>query len=54
MELAAQHGLPLLLGMHASDTDKAVLIGHYNRVAGTTGQVKHIAACTRLRRRQPA
>jgi hypothetical protein len=37
VELAAQRGLPLLLGMHASDTDKAALIGHYNRVAGTTG-----------------
>jgi alkanesulfonate monooxygenase SsuD/methylene tetrahydromethanopterin reductase-like flavin-dependent oxidoreductase (luciferase family) len=44
VELAARHDLPLLLGMHASDTDKAALIGHYNQVAGTTRQVKHIAA----------
>ncbi|MGH3771123.1 MAG: LLM class flavin-dependent oxidoreductase [Pseudonocardiaceae bacterium] len=44
VELAARRGLPLLLGMHASDTDKAALIGHYDRVAGTTRQVKHIAA----------
>jgi alkanesulfonate monooxygenase SsuD/methylene tetrahydromethanopterin reductase-like flavin-dependent oxidoreductase (luciferase family) len=44
VELAAQRGLPLLLGMHASDTDKAALIGHYNRAAGTTHQVTHIAA----------
>lgn len=44
VELAAQRGLPLLLGMHASDTDKATLIGHYNRVAGTTRRVTHIAA----------
>ncbi len=44
VELAAQRGLPLLLGMHASDTDKAALIDHYNQAAGTTSQVKHIAA----------
>ncbi|MGH3865011.1 MAG: LLM class flavin-dependent oxidoreductase [Pseudonocardiaceae bacterium] len=44
VELAAQRGLPLLLGMHASDTDKAALIGHCNRVAGATCQVKHIGA----------
>lgn len=44
VELAAQRGLPLLLGMHASDTDKAALIGHYNRVADTPHQVTHIAA----------
>lgn len=44
VELAARRGLPLLLGMHASDTDKAALITHYNRVAGTTRQVQHIAA----------
>lgn len=42
MELAAQRGLPLLLGMHASDAEKASLIGHYNQVA--TNQVGHVAA----------
>lgn len=49
VELAARRGLPLLLGMHASDTDKAALIGHYDRVAGGTHQggtrrVTHVAA----------
>ena len=44
VELAARRGLPLLLGMHASDTEKAALIGHYNRVAGGPSQVGHIAA----------
>ncbi|MDQ3760329.1 MAG: LLM class flavin-dependent oxidoreductase [Actinomycetota bacterium] len=44
VELAARRGLPLLLGMHASDTEKAALISHYNRVAGRTDQVGHIAA----------
>lgn len=44
VELAARRGLPLLLGMHASDTDKAALIGHYDQVAGGTHRVKHIAA----------
>jgi hypothetical protein len=32
----------MLLGMHASDAEKAALIGHYNRV--TNRQVGHIAA----------
>lgn len=42
VELAARRGLPLLLGMHADDTEKADFIGHYNRV--TTTQVSHISA----------
>jgi alkanesulfonate monooxygenase SsuD/methylene tetrahydromethanopterin reductase-like flavin-dependent oxidoreductase (luciferase family) len=41
--LAAQRGLPLLLGMHASDTEKGALIGHYDRLAGGSSQVGHIA-----------
>jgi len=41
-ELAAARGLPLLLGMHASDTEKTTLIDHYNQVA--TRQVGHLAA----------
>ena len=42
VELAAQRGLPLLLGMHASDAEKAALIDHYHRIAHR--QVGHIAA----------
>jgi alkanesulfonate monooxygenase SsuD/methylene tetrahydromethanopterin reductase-like flavin-dependent oxidoreductase (luciferase family) len=42
VELAAQRGLPLLLGMHASDAEKAALINHYNHVANR--QIGHIAA----------
>jgi alkanesulfonate monooxygenase SsuD/methylene tetrahydromethanopterin reductase-like flavin-dependent oxidoreductase (luciferase family) len=42
VELAAQRGLPLLLGMHASDAEKATLIDHYNLVA--IRQVGHLAA----------
>jgi alkanesulfonate monooxygenase SsuD/methylene tetrahydromethanopterin reductase-like flavin-dependent oxidoreductase (luciferase family) len=42
VELAAQRGLPLLLGMHASDTEKAALIDHYNQVA--TRPRGHLAA----------
>jgi alkanesulfonate monooxygenase SsuD/methylene tetrahydromethanopterin reductase-like flavin-dependent oxidoreductase (luciferase family) len=41
-ELAAARGLPLLLGMHASDAEKTALIDHYNQVA--THQVGHLAA----------
>lgn len=42
VELAAQRGLPLLLGMHASDAEKAALVGHYDQLA--TRQGEHIAA----------
>lgn len=42
VELAAQRGLPLLLGMHASDAEKAALVGHYDLLA--TRQGEHIAA----------
>lgn len=41
---AAQRGLPLLLGMHASDAEKSALIGHYDQVAGRPSPVGHIAA----------
>jgi alkanesulfonate monooxygenase SsuD/methylene tetrahydromethanopterin reductase-like flavin-dependent oxidoreductase (luciferase family) len=41
-ELAAARGLPLLLGMHASDAEKTTLIDHYNEVA--TRQVGHLTA----------
>lgn len=34
VELAAQRGLPLLLGMHADDAAKAAAIAHHSRVAG--------------------
>ena len=42
VELAAQRGLPLLLGKHASDTEKAALIDHYNQIA--TRPRGHLAA----------
>ena len=42
VELAAQRGLPLLLGMHASDAEKAALVDHYDQLA--TRQGEHIAA----------
>jgi alkanesulfonate monooxygenase SsuD/methylene tetrahydromethanopterin reductase-like flavin-dependent oxidoreductase (luciferase family) len=42
VELAAQRGLPLLLGMHANDTEKAALIDHYHQVA--TRPCGHLAA----------
>ncbi|MGH3686781.1 MAG: LLM class flavin-dependent oxidoreductase [Pseudonocardiaceae bacterium] len=40
-KLAAVRDLPLLLGMHASDAEKAALIDQYNQVA--THQVGHLA-----------
>lgn len=42
VELAACRGLPLLLGMHADDTEKAAFIGHYHRLS--TRRVGHISA----------
>lgn len=44
--LAARRGLPMLLGMHASDTEKASLIRHYNQAAGDGPRppVRHISA----------
>ncbi len=40
--LAAQRGLPMLLGMHATDSDKAALLDQYNRLASRHG--RHMAA----------
>lgn len=46
VELAARRGLPLLLGMHAGDTEKASLIRHYNQAAGDAPHpsARHISA----------
>ncbi|MGH3824064.1 MAG: LLM class flavin-dependent oxidoreductase [Pseudonocardiaceae bacterium] len=46
VELAAHRGLPLLLGMHASDTEKASLIHHYDQATGGDRRpsVRHISA----------
>ncbi|MGH3632459.1 MAG: LLM class flavin-dependent oxidoreductase [Sciscionella sp.] len=44
VELAAHRGLPLLLGMHADDAEKAALIEHYHRVADTGHEPGHISA----------
>ena len=41
-KLAAQRGLPMLLGMHANDSEKAALITHYQQFAA--GQGRHLAA----------
>ena len=41
-ELAGQRGLPMLLGMHASDSEKAALIDYHNQRA--TRQARHLAA----------
>jgi len=41
-KLAGQRGLPMLLGMHANNTEKAALIHHYHQHA--PGQSRHIAA----------
>ncbi|HEX6405152.1 MAG TPA: LLM class flavin-dependent oxidoreductase, partial [Pseudonocardiaceae bacterium] len=41
-KLAAQRGLPMLLGMHANDSEKAALITHYQHFAPGPG--RHLAA----------
>jgi alkanesulfonate monooxygenase SsuD/methylene tetrahydromethanopterin reductase-like flavin-dependent oxidoreductase (luciferase family) len=41
-ELAGQRGLPMLLGMHANDREKAALIDQYNKHA--PGPSRHVAA----------
>lgn len=41
-KLAAHRGLPMLLGMHANDNEKAALIDHYHQFA--TGPSQHLAA----------
>jgi alkanesulfonate monooxygenase SsuD/methylene tetrahydromethanopterin reductase-like flavin-dependent oxidoreductase (luciferase family) len=40
--LAAERGLPMLLGMQADDDEKAALIAKYDAVAGRT-EVRHVA-----------
>ncbi|MFC6084288.1 LLM class flavin-dependent oxidoreductase [Sphaerisporangium aureirubrum] len=42
--LAAARGLPMLLGMHIGDADKAAMVEAYGRAAGDTGDVPHVAA----------
>jgi alkanesulfonate monooxygenase SsuD/methylene tetrahydromethanopterin reductase-like flavin-dependent oxidoreductase (luciferase family) len=37
VDLAAAHGLPLLLGMHASDDDKVAMLERYDKVAARHG-----------------
>jgi alkanesulfonate monooxygenase SsuD/methylene tetrahydromethanopterin reductase-like flavin-dependent oxidoreductase (luciferase family) len=70
VDIAAARGLPLLLGMHASDVDKAALLSRYADVAGEHGHdpatighaSAHLAfvadsraeACRRLRATMPA
>ncbi|MFI6761150.1 LLM class flavin-dependent oxidoreductase [Micromonospora sp. NPDC050417] len=48
VDLAARHGLPLLLGLHADNTEKVELLGHYARVAEEHGHdpstVEHASA----------
>jgi alkanesulfonate monooxygenase SsuD/methylene tetrahydromethanopterin reductase-like flavin-dependent oxidoreductase (luciferase family) len=48
VELAAERGLPMLLGLHIDDHDKAHLVGHYAKAARAAGRdpnaVHHIAA----------
>ena len=46
VEVAAARGLPLLLGLHATDEEKAALLAHYARVASDCGHdpeaVEHV------------
>jgi luciferase family oxidoreductase group 1 len=48
VELAARRGLPMLLGMHVGDQDKAATVARYAEVAARHGhdpsQVEHLAA----------
>jgi alkanesulfonate monooxygenase SsuD/methylene tetrahydromethanopterin reductase-like flavin-dependent oxidoreductase (luciferase family) len=48
VDVAAARGLPLLLGLHAGDEEKASLLRHYARVAAEHGHdpdtVEHVAA----------
>ena len=47
VELAAQRGLPMLLGMHIDDHEKAEMVAHYAKAARAAGRdpdgVNHIA-----------
>lgn len=46
VELAARRRLPLLLGMHADDSEKAAAIVHYDDITGVSsdGRVEHVSA----------
>ena len=44
VELAARRGLPLLLGMHADDAEKAAFIDHYNDNRVSMSYVDHLSA----------
>jgi alkanesulfonate monooxygenase SsuD/methylene tetrahydromethanopterin reductase-like flavin-dependent oxidoreductase (luciferase family) len=44
VDLAARRGLPLLLGMHADDTEKAAMVTRHRGVAGAVNDVRHIGA----------
>ena len=48
VELAARRGLPMLLGMHIGDADKAAMVAHYTRVSHAAGHdpaaVEHVSA----------
>lgn len=48
VELAAARGLPMLLGMHIGDDEKAAMVQHYNQTATAPGRdpatVEHISA----------
>ncbi|GAA4439575.1 hypothetical protein GCM10023148_46650 [Actinokineospora soli] len=43
VELAARHGLPLLLGMHVGDEDKRAMVDHY-RASGGPADAEHVSA----------
>jgi alkanesulfonate monooxygenase SsuD/methylene tetrahydromethanopterin reductase-like flavin-dependent oxidoreductase (luciferase family) len=48
VELAAARGLPMLLGMHIGDEEKAAMVQHYNQTAAAAGRdpatAEHISA----------
>lgn len=48
VELAAERGLPMLLGMHIGDEEKADLVAHYRKAAAAAGHdprsVPHVSA----------
>jgi alkanesulfonate monooxygenase SsuD/methylene tetrahydromethanopterin reductase-like flavin-dependent oxidoreductase (luciferase family) len=48
VELAAARGLPMLLGMHIGDEEKAAMVRHYDEAAAAAGRtpaaVEHISA----------
>ncbi len=44
LDLAARRGLPLLLGMHADDTEKTTMLRHYADTAAEGADPPHISA----------